>query len=77
MTKLPPVVNQQHYRGCLSGQLPAEGLTTTDREQLLRVLYRRGWSDLEVAVHTRMTLYTTVRIRNRIGLKANTKKRAA
>lgn len=77
MKRRPPITNQHAYTACLSGQLPAEALPTTDREQLIRVLHRRGWTDVEIAVHTSMTTYTTARIRSRIRLSPNHEKRGA
>lgn len=71
MKRRPPITNQHAYTACLSGQLPAESLPTTDRERLIQVLHGRGWTDVEIAVHTSMTTYTLARIRNRIGLTAN------
>lgn len=73
----PPITNQRRWKGCLSGQIPAEQLPTLEREHLVRLLHRRGWTDLQIAVHTRMTLYTTVRIRERLGLSANHDERGA
>jgi hypothetical protein len=71
MTRPPPVTNQTLYRKCLDGHEPAESLPTLERQRLLLVLHNRGWSDTEIAVHCRMTLYTTARIRSRIGLSPN------
>ena len=31
----------------------------------------RKWTDVQIAAHTRQTLYTTARIRARLGLGAN------
>ncbi|PXY27414.1 hypothetical protein [Prauserella muralis] len=56
---------------CWAGQLPAELLLTKDRERLVTDLWAAGWTDLEIAVHTRMTTYTTGRIRDRLGLAAH------
>lgn len=58
------------YRRCLEGLEPAEVLSTRDREGLVAELVaERGWSDTAIAAHTRMTEYTTARIRTRLGLK--------
>jgi WhiB family redox-sensing transcriptional regulator len=65
------------YRSCLEGVLPAEELPTHLRERLLTRLHAQNWTDLDIAVHTRMTLYTTVRIRERLGLSPNHEKRGA
>lgn len=53
---------------CLLGKLPAEVLTTEDREHLVHTLWKRGWTDAEIASHTFMTTYTTARIRARLEL---------
>lgn len=63
---------ERMFNACLAGDLPAEELPTQLREQLVTDLHGRGWTDLEIAVHCRMTLYTTARIRSRIGLSPNT-----
>lgn len=57
---------------CRAGRCPAEVLDTGEREQLVRDLVLAGWTDLRIATHTRMTTYTTVRIRERLGLTSNT-----
>lgn len=65
------------YRTCLAGRAPAEELPTYLRERLVTRLHGEGWTDLQIAVHTYMTLYTTVRIRSRLGLSPNTSERGA
>jgi hypothetical protein len=65
------------YQACLAGRLPAEELPTYLRARLVARLHSQGWTDLEVAVHTRMTLYTTVRIRERLGLSSNAHQKGA
>lgn len=57
------------------GEIPAEALSTREREALVRKLHGLGWTDVEIATHTRMTTYTTVRIRGRLGLVANAQRR--
>lgn len=57
------------YRAALAGQTPAETLRVDERERLVATLHRCGWTDAQIAAHTRMTLYTTGRIRTRLGLK--------
>lgn len=59
------------WRACCAGREPAESLDPRDREDLVASLVERGWTDLEIAVLTRMSMYTTARIRNRLGLRAN------
>lgn len=56
------------YRACLAGQEPAEALDRADRQHLVYDLWRLGWTDAEIATHTRMSTYTAARIRARIGL---------
>lgn len=55
---------------CWAGQEPAELLDPRERELLLFELWQARWTDEEIAQHTRMTLYTTCRIRERLGLPA-------
>lgn len=71
----PPVDHwrrRRNYRNALRGQLPAEALTNRgDREQLVRQLWQAGWTDTQIAVHTRWTSHTVARIRNRLELPPN------
>lgn len=61
------------YRAALSGELPAEILSPADRGALMRALVGRGWTDQQIADHTRWTLYTVRRIReDRLILPART-----
>lgn len=72
MTRLPrPRTNVRAYNACLDGHEPAEVLPTAQRDLLVMELHSRGWTDVEVAAHTRMTTYTAARIRRRIGLPVN------
>lgn len=59
------------WRDCCAGVEPAEALHTRDREDLVAGLVERGWTDQQIATHTRMTTYTTARIRERLGLAPN------
>lgn len=59
------------WKACCAGLEPAEALDVRDREDLVAALVFRGWTDVEIAVLTRMSTYTTVRIRERIGITAN------
>lgn len=59
------------YAAARAGKQPAEALTTGDRARLITELATRGWPDVRIAEHTRMTTYTTARIRGRLGLAAN------
>jgi hypothetical protein len=62
---------RQHYREALTGRLPAEALPTHARHRLVAHLHAAGYSDVEIAAHTRMTTYTTARIRAGLGLAPN------
>lgn len=77
MTHRPPIVDRHLYAGCLGGQIPAEALSPPDRDRLVRLLHRRGWTDTQIAVHTFMTTYTTARIRSRLRLAPNSEQRGA
>lgn len=57
-------------RAC-HGLEPAEALDPRDREDLVAELVVRGWSDVQIAEHTRMSTYTTGRIRDRLQLAPN------
>lgn len=65
-----PVVTRL-WPECWAGTEPAEALDTGERELLVAFLHEAGHTDLQIAARTRMTLYTTARIRDRIGLAAN------
>lgn len=72
--KPPPTVRISYTRiltACWNGTLPAEILTPGDRDQLIYELWEAGWTDAEVATHTRSTTYTAARIRDRLGLPAH------
>lgn len=64
--------NSMVLADCWAGRMPAEALERTWRDQLVFELVAAGWTDLQIAVHTRMSTYTTVRIRERLGLATNT-----
>lgn len=53
---------------CWAGKEPAERLTRGERDLLLFELWAKGWTDLHISVHMKQTLYTTCRIRERLGL---------
>lgn len=63
--------NHKLWLACWEGTEPAEALSTRDREDLVWRLHEQGLTDLEIAEHTRMTDYTTARIRERLGMKPN------
>lgn len=62
---------------CCAGREPAESLDTRDREDLVAALVERGWSDVQIAVLTRMSTYTTARIRERVATAAEAARGAA
>lgn len=64
----PPSVR---FTLCLAGREVAEALPTRERGLLVAVLCLSGWTDQQIADHTRMTLYTTARIRARLELSPN------
>lgn len=72
-----PMTDSLAWRLALAGEWPADALSTLDRQALVLVLHQRGWCDVEIASHTRMTTYTTARIRARLGLAVNTANGAA
>jgi hypothetical protein len=76
---MPPATAQLRLKRCRAGTEPAEALPQQEREQLVTELWAAGWTDVEIAQHTRMTTYTTGRIRIRLGLAAHppTKRGAA
>lgn len=59
------------WRQCCAGELPAEKLSTRDREDLIAELSELGWSDIDIAEHTKLSTYTVGRIRDRLGLAPN------
>lgn len=66
-----PVTDAAAWRLALDGDLPADALSPLDRRSLVLVLHGYGWTDVEIAAHTRMTTYTTARIREALNLAAN------
>jgi hypothetical protein len=62
---------EQQIRMAMQGLLVAEELPTKARERLFTELHSLGWTDMEMAEHTRTTPYTTARIRDRLGLRPN------
>ena len=51
---------------CWAGVEPAESLDPRDREQLVYELWLDGWTDAEIATHTKLSTYTAARIRDRL-----------
>lgn len=77
---LPVITMQPHtqrYARARAGLEPAETLTTRERERLVGDLHALGWTDVEIAEHTRMTTYTTARIRARVARAHRARKGAA
>jgi hypothetical protein len=70
--EIPKRASVTRYAAVLRGEAPAEALATSHRERLVTHLVTKvGMSDQAIADLTRMTTYTTARIRNRLGLPAN------
>jgi DNA-binding MarR family transcriptional regulator len=65
MPALSPVL----FDLCRKGRQPAEVLPPADRDRLLRLLWKRGWTVTEIAAHTRLSTYTTARILDRLELE--------
>jgi DNA-binding NarL/FixJ family response regulator len=63
--------DQRLLEACRTGHEPAEALPTYAREWLVHELVREGWTDVQIADWTRMTTYTTARIRARLDLTPN------
>lgn len=59
------------YVAAREGLEPAEALSTGERRRLVTEFVVLGMTDLEIAELTRMTLYTTARIRRELGLEPN------
>lgn len=62
---------------CWLGKEPAELLEPRERELLLFELWEQRWTDLQIATHMKQSLYTTCRIRERLGLPARRPRREA
>jgi hypothetical protein len=62
----PPRSGTLLWTACCAGREPAESLDPRDREDLVADLVAAGWSLHEIAVHTRMSTYTTGRIAARV-----------
>ena len=75
----PPGVRsgQLLWGACCAGREPAEALDPRDREDLVAGLVGLGWTDREIAALTRMTTYTTARIRQRLELPPNEERTGA
>lgn len=56
----------RRYRCAKAGDMPAEQLPPGERERLVRELTAEGWGTVAIAEHTRMSTYTTQRIRSRL-----------
>lgn len=64
-------LDQEDFRLAKNGLIPAEALPTKLRGLLVAELHEDGFTDVEIAERTRMTTYTTARIRARLGLVPN------
>lgn len=69
--KSTAILNIEQFHLAKKGLLPAEELPTRARGQLVGELHGDGFTDVEIAERTRMTTYTTARIRARLGLVPN------
>lgn len=56
------------WERCRAGREPAESLCTSDRADLIAELHLHGFTDADIAAHTRSSTYTVGRIRDRLGL---------
>lgn len=70
MTPLRPCTSPLLVADCWAGKEPAELLGPRERELLLFELWLKGWTDVEIAVYMKQSLYTTCRIRTRLELAA-------
>lgn len=66
-----PLADQKLLAACRAGLEPAEALPSYARDWLVEDLWTSGWTDVEIATWTRMSTYTTARIRDGLGLVAN------
>lgn len=64
-----PATSPHLFALCRRGQVPAEELSSEDRDRLIRMLWKRCWSVSEIAAHTKLSTYTTARILDRLGLE--------
>lgn len=63
--------HSRHYAAARDGELPADALPTRQRWRLVAELHAYGWTDSDIAEWTRMTTYTSARIREGMGLAPN------
>lgn len=64
----PPIPTSKLISDCWAGLEPAEVLDPRMRELLVYELWADGWTDRQIAQHTRLTDYTVCRIRARLRL---------
>lgn len=74
---MTPATRHRLYAACRAGDIPAEVLDPADRERLVGELWAAGMNDVEIATRTRMSTYTTARIRSRIGRAHDARKMIA
>ncbi len=67
----PVSTSPRLYAAARHGWTPAEALSPTDQARLMRELWGDGWTDVQIAIHTRWTSYVVGRIRDRLGLAPN------
>lgn len=63
--------DERLFAEAMQGLHPAEALPKHLRHRLVWELHNFGWTDLQIAEHTRQTTYTTARIRDFLGLRPN------
>jgi hypothetical protein len=72
LTLAPRDYSEEHLiHMAMDGLLVAEELPTKARERLFAELHTLGWTDRQMAEHTRTTEYTTARILRRLGRDPN------
>lgn len=59
------------FAAVMAGEEPADALTSGDRRLLVARLWEQGMTDVEVAEVTRMTMFSSARIRTELDLPAN------
>lgn len=73
--RVTTAINPLQYQAARLGLEPAEALVSGDRHRLVAELHGLGWDDQRIAAHTRMTTYSTARIRGALGLLPSSRPR--